>query len=166
MERYTKKPQCSKCNTCIDLYVWCIDDEGCGCQHEIICSNCPKPTNIFKDWKSKYNPDYHDKIFGFKDYDIPWSYTFRGNSDPIYHLCFQCNEKFNASDGYGHEYVHEKLWKLVNDYDSSISFCKNCYPIIRKEHIDFKKSVNEELFVIRLKVYFSGTVNGKLLDNV
>ena len=162
MEKY---PKCSKCDTSIDLYVWCVDDEWFGCQHEIICSKCPNPTNIFKDWKSKYDPDHHDKIFGYKDYDVPWCYAFCGDTH-VFHLCFQCNGTFNASLGFGHEYVHENLWKLVNDYDSSISFCRKCYHVIRKDHIDFKKSVNDELFVSRLKLYFSITNNGKLLEDV
>lgn len=50
---------CSKCSSMDNLYVWYIPDpyNGYPLLTEMICGDCPKPTNIFKDCKSEYDPD-------------------------------------------------------------------------------------------------------------
>lgn len=74
-----------------NLFVWFIPDpyNDHPLLPEIICGECPQPTDIFKDRKSKYDPDFHDQMFGLKDYSVYFTYLYHGPDD-VKGICFEC----------------------------------------------------------------------------
>lgn len=98
--------KCSKCSSVSNLLVWYIPDpyNDYPLLPEVICEHCPPPTDVYKDAKSMYDPDFHDQMFGIKDYSVSLSYRFQGPDD-VMGLCFECDGDINMSNGYGHCYV-------------------------------------------------------------
>lgn len=141
---------CGKCLSYDNLFVWSIPDpyNGYPILPEIICIDCPEPINIFKSDKSKYSIDFHDEIFGFKDYSVGLSRMYNGEND-IHGICFECDKDVNMSKGYGSCYVPEKYEK--DGYGSyNVIYCENCYRIRCKNHINFKQE--SELIKLDLKL--------------
>ena len=160
-QRSTEVPRCRKCDTDKDLYVWYVPDEvgyGPGHCHEIICSECPNPGDVFKDGKQKYDPDCHDKIFGIKDYDVPWSYIIICGGggdvkDTTPEICFECYKEFDARQKHGSEYLPTyDNWRR----NPSVSFCQECYRERRRNHTEFNKFEKgvDDTLMCQIEKYF------------
>lgn len=155
--------KCGKCGTSENLLVWSIPDpyNGYPLLPEIICENCPCPTDIFKDSKSTYDPDFHDEMFGLADFSVGFAYTFHGNR-VITGLCFECDGSINMSNGYGHCYVPDILWR-GRDY-SAVIYCEPCHRLRCKNHLNFDQKEEADKLKLKLDVYWEKTVNGELVS--
>ncbi len=154
--------KCSKCSSSESLFVWFIPDpyNDYPLLPEIICEKCPIPTDIFKNCKSEYNPDFHDQIFGFKDYSVDLAYMFSGPDD-VKGLCFECDGDVNMSKGFGHCYLPDKYWMADM---CSVIYCQDCYRLRCKNHINFKEEKQLERLSVKLGDYFMKTYNGQLIS--
>ena len=154
---------CSSCKTSNDLYVWYIPDpyNDYPLQPQIICKTCPPPTNPFKDAKSKYNPDFHDHLCGFKDYRVDLEWFFHGPND-VMGICFECDGEMNMSKGYGCNYVPQDRWDDCKGYQS-VGYCQTCYRERCKNHVDFTQITELEKLDLKLTDYWQKTRNGRLV---
>lgn len=140
--------QCGHCKRSTknkeDLVVWEGDDGyGWPFGQTIRCKTCPKPENVFIDICVNYNPDMHDKVFRYKDYDVPYGYIFRGY-DVIPRKCVECACEFDASKGMGHEYLPEEPINYARG-PLEILFCRECYRERRKQHKENTPIAKEKL---------------------
>lgn len=150
--------KCSKCGKRDNLFVWSIPDphNDYPLDVEMICGSCPCPKNPFKDSKSPYDPDFHDQMFGIKDYSVPWSYLYSGPDD-VKGLCFECDGEVNMTTRYGHSYVPRSYWN--GRENTSVAYCETCFRMRCKEHLDIEQ---EKLDSNRLSAYWKRTDNGRL----
>lgn len=159
--------ECSKCGSqnVENLFVWCIRDphNDYPLDVEMICDSCPRPRNIFKDSKSRYDPDFHDKMFGLKDYNVPWAYLYHGPDD-VMGICFECNGKVNMSEGYGHCYVPDSYWN--GREDTSVAYCPSCFRERCKNHLDLEDERERPKLDSKLVDYWKKTDNGRLREVV
>lgn len=141
------------------LFVWFIPDpyNNYPLSPEVICDKCPKPDNIFKDIKTKYDPDFHDYVLGLKDYYVSLSY-YHNEPEDVKGLCFECDRKINMSKGYGFCYIPDKY---CTNTTCSVVYCQNCYRERCKNHVSFDQESESEKIELRSE-YWEVTDNGKL----
>lgn len=151
--------KCSRCKSPSNLFVWFVPDpyNDYPLHPEIICSTCPPPpTELCKDMKQAYDPNVHDKIFGFKNYSVPLSRLYHGPND-VHGLCFECNGDINMTKGYGHCYVPQSYWHGTTR--TSVAYCQSCFTRRCQNHIDVVQMKELE----NLVSYWEKTINGQLL---
>jgi hypothetical protein len=134
---HLKEARCPECGCDQQLVVWYKDDGWDGCLHTLRCVRCPPPTLCPWWLKSQYNPDRHDMKLGLKDYEVDWSYAFRGPG-AFWGLCFACRQRCDLSLGYGHTYPPRELCQ--EGESNGIAFCQPCYRARQKNHEKFVMS--------------------------
>lgn len=131
------QPRVARCGVCgtarNDLIVW-FGDDGYGYPygHQLRCADCPKPSDIFIDEHTNYQPLHHDKVFGLSDWDVPFCWRFPAREA----LCYACYRLFDSSTAHGSEYLPEAMWSGRND--TSLLFCRDCYIERRRNHTDIQ----------------------------
>lgn len=153
--------KCSKCDSSNNLFVWYIPDpyNDYPLLPEVICDQCPKPTDIFKDSKARYNPDFHDHVLGLQDYYVGLAYSFHGPND-VKGLCLECDKEVNMSKGYGRSYLPDEY--RMGDMDTVV-YCQDCYRTRCKNHINFEQKEELEKLSAKLGNYSMKTDNGQLI---
>lgn len=145
--------RCSKCASTTKedlLFTWFFkeDEKTAPCKPELLCRECPQPRKCMQ---VPFNAKKHNEILGINYSGTALAYA-TNTKGTLMGLCFECNEKFNMTEGYGDVTLHKRYWRGHNRY-TSIAYCQPCYRIKREEAQKLENKLSD---------YWSSTIDGQL----